>query len=93
MTEKKSVSKMAELRAHDGQVDALKQALLQLEGLTQQEPGCRRFNFYQSLSVPSRFLLLEEFETDEALQIHMSAGYTQNFFALELVAEAVVRDF
>jgi len=40
---------------------------------SRQEPGCARFEVYQSQADPARFLLCEHWETKEALEVHRTA--------------------
>ena len=66
-------------------------ALRALEALTRQEPGCVAFSFYQALSDPEAFVLLEHFATQEAFEQHLQQGYTLAFFQRELVIRSQVR--
>jgi quinol monooxygenase YgiN len=45
--------------------------------LSREEPGCVRFEVYQSRNDPTRFLLTERWESQAALDIHRTAkAYT-----------------
>jgi quinol monooxygenase YgiN len=88
---KSNISQIAELRANPGQADPLREALLELEIFTRQESGCTRFLFFQAISEPDAFLLVEEFSSEKALRTHLDASYTKNFFSLGLVADVTVR--
>jgi quinol monooxygenase YgiN len=45
--------------------------------LSRQEPGCVRFEVYQSSNDPTRFLLTERWESQAALDVHRTAkAYT-----------------
>ncbi|HEY2882564.1 MAG TPA: putative quinol monooxygenase [Pirellulales bacterium] len=45
--------------------------------LSRQEPGCKRFEVYQSKNDPTRFLLSERWESQAALDAHRTAlAYT-----------------
>ena len=47
-------------------------------GLSREEPGCVRFEAYQSNNDPSRFLLHEHWESQAALDEHRKGlAYTQ----------------
>jgi quinol monooxygenase YgiN len=37
----------------------------------QQEPGCQQYEFYQSLEGPERFVLLERWDDEETLRVHV----------------------
>lgn len=91
MSDTAVIRKLAELRSHPGQSDALRAALVELEALTRTEPGCLRFAFFQAITDPEAFVLLEEFESEDALGQHLAASYTQSFFEAQLVAKVVVR--
>lgn len=67
-------------------------ALMALETATRDEPGCQEFCFFQALSDDDSFVLLEEFESEAALQLHMQAAYTQHFFSLGLAEGVVVHE-
>ena len=60
-------------RAHAGQP-----SLLTRHGkLSQQEPGCARFEAYHSENDPRVFILNERWESEDALNVHRTAeGYT-----------------
>ncbi len=46
--------------------------------LSRAEPGCARFEVYQSQSDPKVFLVCERWESQEALDVHRTAkGYTE----------------
>jgi quinol monooxygenase YgiN len=91
----RSLRKIVHIAGKHGTADALRAALLELESATQSEAGCIGFSFYQSLSAPSRFLLIEEFAGEAALAAHMQEPHTKAFFARDLVAgiEPVAKDW
>jgi quinol monooxygenase YgiN len=46
--------------------------------LSRAEPGCHRFELYQSQSEPKVFLIFERWESTAALDVHRTAkGYTE----------------
>ncbi len=53
-------------------------ALLQSHSrLSQGEPGCLRFESYESTSIPNTFVLIERWESQAALGVHRTAeGFT-----------------
>ena len=58
------VQKVSELLAEQGR-------------LSRQEPGCARFEVYQSSNAPTRFLLTERWESQAAVDAHRTAkAYT-----------------
>jgi quinol monooxygenase YgiN len=78
--------KIVHITAKPGSGDAMRAALLALEAPTRLEEGCSGFTFFQSLSAPEHFLLIEEFASAAALALHMQLPHTQAFFARDLVA-------
>jgi quinol monooxygenase YgiN len=84
-TEDTAVRKLARIRAQPGRADALRTALQHLEAETRREPGCHEFGFYQSLSAPEEFILLEHFADAAALQAHLALPHTLAFFERQLV--------
>lgn len=84
--------KMAHIEGKPGQGDALRQALVRLEGRTRQEPGCIGFTFYQALTAPDDFLLIEAFRNAEALATHMHEPHTREFFAAALTLSVRVEE-
>ena len=91
MSDTTPVRKLADLRPHPAQSNLLRAALVELVALTKTEAGCFRFVFFQAITDPEAFVLLEEFESEAALEKHLTASYTQSFFAASLVAKVVVR--
>ena len=46
--------------------------------LSREEPGCLRYEVYQSQNVPNVFILHERWESPEALDVHRTAkAYTE----------------
>jgi len=44
----------------------------------QAEPGCQQYEFYQSLAGPDRFVLLERWDDEASLRIHMERMRDRN---------------
>jgi quinol monooxygenase YgiN len=58
-------------------VDKVRELLTQQAQLSREEPGCVRFEVYQSQNDATRFLLCERWETQESLDVHRTAhAYT-----------------
>lgn len=55
------------------QIDSIRGNLAKLTEGSRREPGCLRFESYQSESDPSKFLLCEQWESQEALDQHRLA--------------------
>lgn len=59
-------------------IEAVRGMLMRQGELSRQEPGCVRFEVYQSNNDPSRFFLNEWWESQAALDVHRTAtAYTQ----------------
>ena len=81
-----NVRKIVHIEARPGQADAVRAALLELEAATVTEPGCIGFSFFQALSAPHSFVLIEDFQDRAAFDAHLALPHTRAFFALDLVA-------
>jgi quinol monooxygenase YgiN len=60
----------AELFGISGRRDELATLLARFEGWAGGEPGCRRYTFAATLADPSRFVLVSEWESQDALDAH-----------------------
>ncbi len=59
------------------QVSVVRDLLTRHGALSRQEPGCARFEVYQSDNDATRFLLIERWESKEAIDAHrLAPGYT-----------------
>ena len=59
-------------------VEKVKGLLTEAARNSRQEPGCKRFEAYHSTVEPTRFLLSEHWESQEAIDAHRKAfAYTQ----------------
>lgn len=81
-----NLRKVVRLRARPGQAAAMRAGLETLRQATVAEPGCGEFDFYQSITEPGSFLLIEDFFGQRALDRHMNEPHTKAFFALDVVA-------
>ena len=58
-------------------VEKVRELLSEQARLSRQEPGCARFEVYHSQNDATKFLLIERWETQEALDVHRTAhAYT-----------------
>lgn len=58
-------------------VPELRSLLAMQVNLSRQEPGCVRFEAFESQSVPGTFILIERWESQAALDVHRTAkGFT-----------------
>lgn len=76
-----AVRKLARIVAKPGHADQLRSALTQLQAATRKEPGCIEFTFFQAITDPDAFLLLEHFVDQAALDLHMSLDHARAFFS------------
>ena len=59
-------------------IETVKELLKEAARLSQQEPGCARFEVYHSTADETKFLLNEHWETQDALDSHRKGvPYTQ----------------
>jgi len=68
--------------AKEGEADAAAEFLRRMIPLSRAEPGCLQYDVYRDLNDPNRFVLLESYVDDAALEAHASSPYFQ-----ELVIE------
>jgi quinol monooxygenase YgiN len=61
---------IAEMFGISGRREELESLLGGFEPWAAGEPGCRRYTFAATLADPSRFVLVSEWETQEALDAH-----------------------
>lgn len=63
-----------------GNVDKVAGLLAEAAGLSRTEPGCDRFEVYQSEGDATRFLLCERWATREAWEVHREAKAFQEIY-------------
>ncbi|AFO46856.1 antibiotic biosynthesis monooxygenase [Pseudomonas alloputida] len=73
------LTKLAFFTARPGQSGALGQRLLALVGPTRQEPGCVRYDIYQSGDSVEGWLVYEDWHSSEAFDGHLQTPYVQAF--------------
>lgn len=49
---------------------------------TRKEKGCLFYNLYQSLENPSEFLFHEQYQDQQAVDLHMSSTYLGDFLTI-----------
>ena len=75
---------VAEMFGISGRRDELALLLERFERWAAGEPGCRRYTFAAALADPSRFVLVSEWESQEALDAHYkSEEFTEFQFGLD----------
>jgi gluconolactonase len=63
-----------------GHDEELKEHLLSLAGPTRAEPGCRRYDLYQSTAARHEFMRFEEWESIAALEAHKRTPHLRSSF-------------
>lgn len=63
-----------------GREEDLRTHLLSLSAPTRAEPGCLRYDLYQSPEHPYEFMRLEEWTSVEALEVHKRTPHLQTSF-------------
>jgi quinol monooxygenase YgiN len=64
---------------------AVRNLLQEHAGLSQKEPGCLRFEVYQSDVDPNRFLLVEQWTDKAAWEVHRQATAVQTIYAPQVL--------
>jgi quinol monooxygenase YgiN len=81
------VKLIAQLHAKAGQADVVAGALLELAGPSRKEPGCILYDVCRSKADPNRLLVLEEWESQAALDAHMATAHFKAF--VERIGQAL----
>jgi len=81
-----NIRRIVRLAANPGAGETMRKALIALRAETMKEAGCVEFEFLQSLINADAFVLIEDFQSAEALEVHMRAPHTLRFFELKLMA-------
>jgi quinol monooxygenase YgiN len=79
-----AVIAVAEMFGISGRRDELAAVLGRFEGVAGREPGCQRYVFATTLADPTRFVLLSEWDDQDALDAHYRSQAFADFqFALD----------
>jgi len=62
-------------------VDTALEACRVVRGHSVQEPGCERYDFFQSPDDPAKIVFVEEWSTKSALDVHFQQPAFNEFFA------------
>lgn len=92
MTNKKPLTIIAQIRAHEGKGDELLVAQRELAAAVVKEPGCLRYELHVSNEKPGRTIFVESWESYDLWQVHMQAPALIAFRqkAGHLVAETIL---
>ena len=66
---------IARVKARADKVDELRSVLSSLVEPTQKEPGCLSYNLLQNNEDPTDFTLVEEWESNKALESHLATKH------------------
>ncbi len=69
----------AMLKAAEGKGDDLEREFQKLAPKVLKDPGVIAYAVHRSLREPSRFLVYEKYETEEALKVHSSTPHFREF--------------
>lgn len=81
------VKLIARLRAKSGKAEELTAALLELAGPSRAEVPCFLYDVCRSVSDPNELFVLEEWESQDALDAHMATPHFRAF--AERIADMV----
>lgn len=73
-----------------GREDELRERLRDVVSKTTEEPGCLEFQVFEQADRPGHFILWEKFADQAALEVHMAAQWTQEYFASGVAARTEV---
>lgn len=74
---KQTIRVVAQINALPGKEEEVKSILAGLVEPTRQEAGCIQYELLQNNTEPNNFVLLEEWETQAALDGHSAAAHTK----------------
>ncbi|MGL5061666.1 MAG: putative quinol monooxygenase [Microcoleus sp.] len=74
---KSTLHVVARLTAIPDKVEELKSLLLSVIEPTRREEGCIKYELFQSQADPEYFTFVEEWESEELLQIHLASTHIQ----------------
>ena len=62
---------IGQIRAKSGHEDEMRKALTALVGPSQKEPGCISYHLFEDKYYTGSFTTIEEWESEEALDVHL----------------------
>lgn len=66
-----------EITIIDEGIDAFEAATLANAKASLQEPGCVRFDVFQDSDVPNRFIIIEQYRDEDAMNSHFESEHYQ----------------
>jgi quinol monooxygenase YgiN len=73
-----------------GRAEELRQRLRAVVARTVEEPGCIEFQVFELTDRPGSFVLWEKFTDQAALEVHIAAEWTREYFASGVAAHTQV---
>lgn len=70
---------LANIESEEADIDAMKAAINTMEIASQAEPGCISYRFTQELSNPAKMVVVEQWESVEALVTHFGMPHMAAF--------------
>ena len=70
------ISVIAQIRAKSGHEAEVRKICEGLVGPSQKEPGCLKYNIYEDKYYTGSFYTYEEWETEDALNVHLETNKT-----------------
>jgi quinol monooxygenase YgiN len=65
--------------AKDGEAEGVQAALERMTPLTREEPGCLTYQAHRSLEDPNVFFLYEQYDDEDAFQVHAASEYFERY--------------
>ncbi len=81
---------VANIEAKADKVDLVKAEFLKLVDMSRAEEGCINYDLHQDNENPAHFLVYENWESSEVLQMHTDAQHFKDFMA---ATEGAVEEF
>jgi quinol monooxygenase YgiN len=79
-----AVIAIADMYGIEGRRDELAALLARFEGQAAAQPGCRRYTFAETLDDSAQFVLVSEWESEDALDAHYrSTAFSEFQFGLD----------
>jgi quinol monooxygenase YgiN len=72
---------VATITANSGHADTVRNALLQVVPPSRTEAGCVKYELHVDQKDPNRFVMLEEWTSQAALDVHMATPHFQQLAA------------
>jgi quinol monooxygenase YgiN len=68
------ITVVAQIRAKSGHEDEVRSAFTKVVGPSQKEAGCIKYNLYEDKHYTGSFFTIEEWESEEALEVHLQVN-------------------